>query len=243
MQTEAGTLFLLRKHGWNIGGNHNMGSQAAVIVMDTLAAAEKQPDIKVKAMLGRNALDHNLIWDAQSIAAARQAGDTMAFGLNAELWGQRVVRGTEMLSAQYGDRLHRMQPVKDLVNAGLNVHFEGGKPDDPPLWRVERFVTRVARYNTRSERARRAGSLAGGPARVWGPDQKVDRRQALRLVTIEAAKFITEEKTLGSIETGKYADLVVLNGDFLAVPDDQISTLDPAMTVVGGRVVFDAAGR
>jgi hypothetical protein len=241
MQTEAGTLFLLRKHGWNIGGNHNMGSQAAVIVMDTLAAAEKQPDIKVKTMLGRNALDHNLIWDAKSIEAARQAGDTMAFGLNAELWGQRVVRGTEMLSAQYGERLHRVQPVKDLLNAGLNVHFEGGKPDDPPLWRVERFVTRLARYNTRSERARRAGAAAGAsPARVWGPDQKVDRRQALRLVTIEAAKFITEEKRLGSIEKGKYADLVVLSGDLMAVPDDQISSLEPAMTIVGGNVVFEA---
>jgi predicted amidohydrolase YtcJ len=209
--------------------------------MDTLAAAEKQPDIKVKTMLGRNALDHNLIWDAKSIEAARQAGDRMAFGLNAELWGQRVVRGTEMLSAQYGERLHRVQPVKDLVNAGLNVHFEGGKPDDPPLWRVERFVTRLARYNTRSERARRAGAAAvASPARVWGPDQKVDRRQALRLVTIEAAKFITEEKRLGSIEKGKYADLVVLSGDLMAVPDDQISSLEPAMTIVGGNVVFEA---
>jgi predicted amidohydrolase YtcJ len=33
---------------------------------------------------------------------------------------------------------------------------------------------------------------------------------------------------------------VVLNGDFLAVPDDQISTLEPAMTIVGGNVVFEA---
>jgi hypothetical protein len=244
MQTEAGTLFLLRKHGWNIGGNHNMGSQAALIVLETLAAAEQQPGIKVKTMLGRNALDHNLIWDAKSMAAARRAGDSMAFGLNAELWGQRVVRGREMLSAQYGDRLHRIQPVKDLLDAGINVHFEGGKPDDPPLWRVERFVTRVARFATRSERARRAGAaLADRAPREWGREQAVDRRQALRLVTIEAARFITEEKMLGSIEKGKYADLVVLGGDFLAVPDDRISTLEPDLTVVGGHVVFEAPPR
>jgi hypothetical protein len=244
MQTEAGTLFLLRKHGWNIGGNHNMGSQASAIVLETLAAAEKQPDIKVKTMLGRNALDHNLVWDARSIAAAKQAGDSIAFGLNSELWSPRVVRGEEMLFSQYGERLGGVQPVKDLVKAGLLVHFEGGKPDEPPLWRVERFVTRVARYATRSERARRADpALRSRAPRVWGTDQAVDRRQALRMVTIEAARFITEEKMLGSIEKGKYADLVVLDGDFLAVPDDRISALEPAMTIVGGQVVYEAPER
>jgi predicted amidohydrolase YtcJ len=242
-QTEAGTLMLLRKHGWNIGGNHNMGSQATAIVLQTLADAQQQPDIKVRAMLGRNALDHNVIWDSTSIALAKQMGGTVTFGLNAEIWSPRVVRGDEMLFAQYGERLGRMQPVKDLVSAGIPVHFEGGKPDEPPLWRVERFVTRVARYATRSERARRAGGGDAQQPRVWGSDQAVDRRQALRMVTIDAAFFIGEEKMLGSIEPGKYADLVVLSGDYLAVPDDRIDELEPVMTIVGGKVVFDADKR
>ena len=160
-ETEAGTLMLLRKHGWNIGGNHNMGSQASTIVLQTLLDAEQQPDIKVKTMLGRNALDHNLIWDQQSMRLAQQLGDSVAFGLNSELWSPRVVRGEEMLFAQYGERLSTIQPVKDLVNAGIHVHFEGGKPDEPPLWRIERFVTRVDRFETRSERARRRSGAEG----------------------------------------------------------------------------------
>lgn len=242
LQTEAGTLLLLRKHGWNIAGNHNMGSQAATIVLETLAAAEKQPDIKVKTMLGRNALDHNVIWDSQSIEFAKQLGDSVAYGLNSEIWSPRIVRGEEMLFAQYGERLGTIQPVKTLVEAGLNVHFEGGKPDEPPLWRIERFVTRVSRYATRSERARRAGG-AGSQARTWGKDQAVDRRQALRMVTIAAARFIGEEKMLGSIERGKYADLVVLNGDYMAVPEDGIDELMPVITIVGGKVVFEAPAR
>jgi predicted amidohydrolase YtcJ len=242
-QTEAGTLFLLRKHGWNIGGNHNMGSQATTIVLQTLADAERQPDIKVHTMLGRNALDHNVIWDNTSIELAKRMGNTVTFGLNAEIWSPRVVRGDEMLFAQYGERLGSMQPVKTLVSAGIPVHFEGGKPDEPPLWRVERFVTRVARYATRSERARRAGAGNAEETRMWGADQAVDRRQALRMVTIDAAFFIGEEKMLGSIEPGKYADLVVLNGDYLAVPDDRIDELEPAMTIVGGKIVFEADRR
>ena len=124
-QTEAGTLLLMRKHGWNIGGNHNMGSQAGAIVLQTLSDAEKQPDIKVKTMLGRNALDHNLIWDEKSIALAMEMGDRVAYGLNAELWNPRVVRGVEMLQAQYADGLHTAQPVRELLKAGIRVHFEG----------------------------------------------------------------------------------------------------------------------
>ena len=242
-QTEAGTLLLLRKHGWNIGGNHNMGSQAALIVMQTIAEGEKQPDIKVTTMLGRNALDHNVIWDNLSIQLARQLGDKVTFGLNSEIWSPRVVRGEEMLFSQYGERLDTIQPVKDLVAAGIPVHFEGGKPDEPPLWRIERFVTRVARYATRSERARRAGAGASERERVWGKDQAVDRKTALRMVTLDAAYFIGEEKMLGSIEVGKYADLVVLDGDYLGVPQDRIDEIEPIMTIVGGKIVFDASQR
>jgi predicted amidohydrolase YtcJ len=240
-QTEGGTLLLLRKHGWNIGGNHNMGSQATTIVLQTLLAAEKQPDIKVKTMLGRNALDHNVIWDAQSIGLAKQLEDKVTFGLNSEIWSPRVVRGEEMLLSQYGERLATIQPVKDLVAAGIPVHFEGGKADEPPLWRIERFVTRVARYATRSERARRGGTGGEDRNRVWGKDQAVDRTQALRMVTSGPAFFLSEEKMLGSIERGKYADMVVLNGDYMAVPDDRLDELEPVMTIVGGKVVYEAS--
>lgn len=241
--TEAGTLMLLRRHGWNIGGNHNMGSQAATIVLRTLLAAEQQGNLLVPGMLGRHALDHNLIWDAQSIAVAKQLGDDVAFGLNSELWSPRIVRGEEMLFAQYGERLASIQPVKDLVDAGVHVHFEGGKPDEPPLWRVERFVTRVDRFETRSERARRRADPGRVAPRTWGRDQAVDRRQALRMVTLDAAFFIHEQDRLGSLEKGKYADIVVLSGDYLSVPDDGIDELEPVVTIVGGKIVHDSRAR
>lgn len=227
-QTEYTTLQLFRKHGWNISGNHNMGSNAAVTVMESLMDAEKQPDIKVKTMLGRNSLDHNIVWDAKSIAMAKQIGDSMAFGLNSEIWSQRVVRGQEMLTVQFGEKLNTMQPVKDLIKAGLNVHFEGGKPDQPPLWRVQRFVTRTEK-STRSENSTKS----------WGKDQAIDRKDALKMVTINAARFIKEENLLGSLEKGKYGDLVVLNGDYMTVAEDKIDSLKPVITIVGGKVVYE----
>jgi len=228
--TEWTTLQLLRKHGWNISGNHNMGSGATTIVLESLADAEKQPEIKVHTMLGRNALDHNLIWDAKSLALSKQLGDGLAFGLNSEIFSQRVVRGEEMLFAQYGEQMHSMQPVKDLINAGVNVHIEGGKPDEPPVWRIERFVTRT----DKSTRSAREG-------RVWGKNQAIDRKQALLMTTYNAAKFIGEEKMLGSIERGKYADLVVFNGDYMSVAEDKIDELLVDLTIVGGKTVYERA--
>jgi len=232
-QTEAGTAFLLRKHGWNIGGNHNMGSQATAIVLETLMAAEKQPDIKVPKLLARNSLDHNLVWDPKTIGLAKQIGDSMAFGLNMELFAPRTVRGEDMLMSQYGEQgMSKMQPIKDLVAAGLSVHIEGVRA---PLYNVERLVTRTSGFRPRRERG-------GAPParRTWAPEQAVDRKQALRMITINAARFISEDNMLGSIEKGKYADMVVLNGDYLTVPDDRLDELEPAITIVGGKVVFEA---
>ena len=44
---------------------------------------------------------------------------------------------------------------------------------------------------------------------------------------------------LGSIEKGKYADMVVLNGDYMTVADSAIDELEPEITIVGGKVVFE----
>jgi len=49
-----------------------------------------------------------------------------------------------------------------------------------------------------------------------------------------------KEKDLGSLEVGKFADLVVLDRDYLSVPVDKIRNITPTMTMVGGRVVFES---
>jgi predicted amidohydrolase YtcJ len=94
-----------------------------------------------------------------------------------------------------------------------------------PLWTIYHFVTR--------------DTISGG---VLGADQRITRREALRLSTIDNAYLTAEEKIKGSIETGKLADFVVLAEDILTVPDKRIPEMKVLMTVVGGKTVFVEAG-
>ncbi|MDH3445134.1 MAG: amidohydrolase family protein, partial [Deltaproteobacteria bacterium] len=64
------------------------------------------------------------------------------------------------------------------------------------------------------------------------------REEALRAFTLGSAWFTKDEKNKGSIETGKFADLAVLNADYLTVPEDRIPTLESLLTMVGGRIVY-----
>ena len=45
----------------------------------------------------------------------------------------------------------------------------------------------------------------------------------------------------GSIEPGKLADFLVLSGDFMTIPEDEILKLHPLAAYVGGRKVYEAA--
>jgi predicted amidohydrolase YtcJ len=71
--------------------------------------------------------------------------------------------------------------------------------------------------------------------------QTISREDALIAYTRRNAFFVFQENNLGSIQPGKYADLAVLDRDYLTVPADQIKDIKPVMTMVGGRVVYDAA--
>lgn len=71
-------------------------------------------------------------------------------------------------------------------------------------------------------------------------DQTVTREQALIAHTRTNAHLLFQEDNLGSIESGKYADLVVLDRDYLTVPDEEIKEIQSVLTIVGGRVGYDA---
>ena len=95
----------------------------------------------------------------------------------------------------------------------------------PPLWAFYHFVTR--------------DTISGG---VLGADQKITRREALKVETINNAYLTFEEKVKGSIEAGKLADLVVLPDDIMTCPEKTIESMNVLMTIVGGKIVYQQDG-
>ena len=71
------------------------------------------------------------------------------------------------------------------------------------------------------------------------PNQQITRQEVLSLYTRENGWFLREEDELGTIEPGKLADLVVLNSDYFAVPNEDLKKIRSVLTVVGGNVVHD----
>src|SRR3970040_2223354 len=71
-------------------------------------------------------------------------------------------------------------------------------------------------------------------------DATLTREEALIAHTRSNAYLFFQEDVLGSLEAGKLADLVVIDRDYLTVPAAEIKDIRPTLTMVGGRVVFEA---
>jgi hypothetical protein len=70
--------------------------------------------------------------------------------------------------------------------------------------------------------------------------QKITRQEILKLYTANNGWFLREEDRVGTIETGKLADVAVLSDDYFTVPDESLKKIRSILTVVGGNIVHNA---
>ena len=78
------------------------------------------------------------------------------------------------------------------------------------------------------------------PAGGWFPEQRMTREEALRSMTLWPAYAAFQEKEMGSLTPGKYADFVILDQDIMRVPAELILNTNVIATYVGGREVYKA---
>lgn len=78
--------------------------------------------------------------------------------------------------------------------------------------------------------------------KVYAGKERIDRVLALKMSTIWAAEYVMREKVLGSLERGKFADLIVLDRDYLTAPLNDVRKIKVLLTIVGGKVVHQAQG-
>jgi len=78
---------------------------------------------------------------------------------------------------------------------------------------------------------------------VFFPDQRMSRMEALRSYTVNNAYAAFEEGSKGSLKVGKLADVTVLSGDILTMPESEIPSAKVDYTIVGGKVLYQREQR
>jgi predicted amidohydrolase YtcJ len=207
----------LNSKGWHVI-THAVGDAALDEVLDGYAAADKDASIKGK----RWSVEHAFVSRPEQVARLKQ----LDIAVSAQ---DHLYLAAPVLKKYWGwDIASEVTPVKTYLDAGLLVAGGTDSPVVPfnPFWNLYHMASR--------------DTISDG---VYGADQKIASRPLLlRLVTINYAKLIGEEKTRGSIEPGKLADFAVLTDDFLTVKLDAIRDMKALATWVGGREVYRAPG-
>ena len=126
----------------------------------------------------------------------------------------------------YGEeRLNQMFALRSFLDAGIRVTQTSDYPPGPfePLMALQSSVTRT--------------DYTG---KLWGPDQRITVKEAIKIGTLHGAYASYEENKKGSIEAGKLADLVVLSKDPTKVDPFSIMEIEIEKTMVGGKWVYEA---
>jgi predicted amidohydrolase YtcJ len=141
---------------------------------------------------------------------------------------------TRTLVAQFGyDRLRYFQPLRSIFEAGA---VAGGGSDHMQkigsIRAVNPYNPFLAMWTTITRKAKNyEGQLH--------PEEALSREQALRLYTINNAYLMFLEDQIGSLETGKLADFVIVDTDLLTCPVDSIKETQVLQTYLGGKLVFE----
>ncbi len=192
---------------------HTAGDRALDIVLDAYEKADREKPIARK----RWTLEHPFVHTADQFERIRKLGLVVSTQFHA------YMAAADMVNFWGPERAAKATRMRDWLDAGLKV---GGGSDwsllpADPFWMIYFFVTRDSR-------------LSG----VLGPEERLTRQEALRVMTINNAYITMEESIKGSLEPGKLADLLVLSADVMTVPEKQIREITPLATLVAGKVVY-----
>jgi predicted amidohydrolase YtcJ len=187
-------------------------AMALTTVLDTLEAVDREAPIGHL----RTVLEHVRDTDVAAIRRMRDLGAIATTQPSAYIWKS----GSAFLAS--GGDPDRLCPHVDFDVEGLPWALSTDNKPYSTLWALAAAV----------ERRDRDGQ-------VLGERQAVTPLRALRALTVDAARLTFEEDRKGSIETGKLADLAVLDAPILEIGPDEIRDLPVPMTIVGGRVVHE----
>jgi predicted amidohydrolase YtcJ len=199
-------------------GIHAIGDRANRQVLDAFERLLPQfPDNP-----GRHRIEHAQILDPADIERFA------ALGVIAAMQPTHATSDMYWAGERLGpDRLGGAYAWSSLLQQGVRLAFGSDFPVEEvnPMLGIHAAVTRQ--------------DLEGWPPGGWLPRERLDRAQAIRAFTLDAAFAAFMEHTVGSLEVGKRADFIVLERDVMKVPAEQIPAVRVLQTWVDGRRVFE----
>ena len=198
---------------------HANGERAITMYLDIIAEAQAKyprPD-------SRNRVIHCSVLTPDLVNRIRK------LGLLPTIFGPYpYYHGDKLIPAFGPERLERMFAARWLLDAGIRVaaHSDHDASPYPPLMAIHALVNRRTR--------------TGKPL---GQSQRISVTEALSLYTSNAAYHSFDENNLGSIESGKLADMVILGRDLLTAPSETIKDIPVDATIMGGRIIHERTGQ
>lgn len=203
-----------QKANWQIGihANGDVGIDKSLNVFERVQKEHPRQDPRFR-------LEHCTVVNADLIQRIKKLNAIPCpFSTYVYFHGEKMVN--------YGqERLENMFAVKSFLDAGINVTQTSDYPPGPyePMMALQSSVTRT--------------DMSGN---VWGPSQKISVEEAIKVGTINGAYASYEEDIKGSLETGKLADLVVLEKDPTKVDPTTIIDIKIERTMVDGKWVYES---
>ncbi len=192
------------KKGWHIA-IHGNGDAAIDNILDTCEAMRNAGIDMTKV---RPRIEHCSILHDDQIARMKKLGVSASFLIgHVYYWG--IAMRDEVFGPEKVQLLDRCRSVEE-AGIGFTLHSDFMVTDPLPLHMIEMAVTR----KTWKE-----------PDYVLAPQETISVESAIRAVTSEAAWQLFSEDEIGSLEVGKFADLVILDKDPRKVPTDTIKDI------------------
>ncbi len=200
-----------------IPGWHVSGDGALELLFQTYRAA--MSDERIRALRIQSDHCHTVTPEQIQVAAV----------LNHTFSCDAAETPTEVILEGYGEQyLYLNAPVASMLKAGVNTVIS------------EYGIQRELRSSPFEDGVKWLTRKIDGE--TWGiPEEAVpDRMTLLLMMTRYGAYPLWKENELGSIEVGKMADIVILNGDYMAGPDEELDRLTSVLTLIGGKVSYEA---
>jgi predicted amidohydrolase YtcJ len=209
-------VLVANRYGWRVSP-HTDSDGAMDLVLESYEAADRESSIRNK----RWTIEHATYVQPDQMDRIKQLGLVISAQAQPYRGGGNAARTLGK------ERAERAVPIKEFMDRGIVVtggsDWGGNSDSNNPFGNIYFYVTRR--------------SMQG---EVVGADQKISRAEALRVETINNAYLTFEEKIKGSIEAGKLADFVVLSQDVMTVPEEQIRSITPLATYVGGKSAYSS---